>query len=165
MCYILTSSFSFSDRRDDALDRKRSVSGRDCQTRQLLDNDVRYYYCQTDTRDWDYCCRPGSKCGYSRNSEFPWCYVGDRDIDQWRPCDVSMVDEPERGRLDSLTSESSRIFTYDFDPDESKRAPDLDHTSLYNRLLNEDRFRDRFRDETVAASNVSTTAIKFGFDD
>ena len=33
-----------------------------------LNPDVHYWYCETEEGGgWDYCCRPGQRCGYSQN--------------------------------------------------------------------------------------------------
>ena len=33
-----------------------------------LNPDVNYWYCQTaEDGAWDYCCRPGQRCGFSQN--------------------------------------------------------------------------------------------------
>ena len=49
-----------------------SVGGRECLADLVIDPDAHYWYCQTDTSDWDYCCRPGSTCGYSNGYDFAW---------------------------------------------------------------------------------------------
>ena len=49
-----------------------SVAGAECKSGLIYDNDVRYYYCRTDDKEWDYCCRPDSVCGFSDGFDFPW---------------------------------------------------------------------------------------------
>ena len=49
-----------------------SVGGRACLDRRMMDPDARYWYCRTNTNDWDYACRPGSTCGYSDGYNFSW---------------------------------------------------------------------------------------------
>ena len=49
-----------------------SVGGRACLDRRMMDPDARYWYCRTNTNDWDYACRPGSSCGYSDGYNFSW---------------------------------------------------------------------------------------------
>ena len=63
----------FSDDYDESGIR-RTVNGQVCTTKRSFDDNVKYYYCHTGQGDdeWDYCCRPGTKCGYSKQSKFPW---------------------------------------------------------------------------------------------
>ena len=35
--------------------------------------------------NWDYCCQPASRCGYSEGFHYPWCHVGPESAGQWRP--------------------------------------------------------------------------------
>ena len=50
-----------------------SVGGRECRSGAQLNSDVRFWYCRTDgDSGWDYCCRPGNECGYSKGYEYPW---------------------------------------------------------------------------------------------
>ncbi len=64
-----------------------SVTGRPCRFGPRLNSDVRYWFCEVEeatTRGkgvgsggggeagWDYCCRPGSRCGYSQGYDYPW---------------------------------------------------------------------------------------------
>ena len=35
--------------------------------------------------NWDYCCQPASRCGYSEGFHYPWCHVGPESSGQWRP--------------------------------------------------------------------------------
>ena len=52
--------------------RQQAVSGINCNTNTVFDTRDKYWYCQTNDRDYEYCCRPGSSCGYSENYEYPW---------------------------------------------------------------------------------------------
>lgn len=49
-----------------------SVSGRKCLGGRVMDPSARYWYCRTDSNDWDYSCRPGSTCGYTDGYSFSW---------------------------------------------------------------------------------------------
>uniref|UniRef100_A0A1B6CQM5 Apple domain-containing protein n=1 Tax=Clastoptera arizonana TaxID=38151 RepID=A0A1B6CQM5_9HEMI len=65
-----------------------TVSGRPCKAGTFCTQnlDVGIWSCPVDDGDWDYCCRSGHQCGYSEGYNYPWCYVGAADRDQWRPC-------------------------------------------------------------------------------
>merc|ERR1712029_335584 len=109
-----------------------SVGGRACLDRRMMDPDARYWYCRTNTNDWDYACRPGSTCGYSDGYNFSWCYVGEAGYDQWRPCTFeaikgwkSSMQSPRQGRaLPALSLKN--------------QAPDIkNHTLPFSNLPNE----------------------------
>ncbi|KAG7206554.1 hypothetical protein KM043_000243 [Ampulex compressa] len=49
---------------------------------------VGFWSCETEESEngeWDYCCEPRHRCGFSQGYRHPWCYVGPQE-DQWRPC-------------------------------------------------------------------------------
>ena len=49
-----------------------AINGIRCNTQTVFDSRDKYWYCETNDRDYEYCCRPGSTCGYSKNSGYPW---------------------------------------------------------------------------------------------
>lgn len=68
-----------------------TVSGRPCRrgTTCSLHRDAGFWSCELEDGDvdsWDYCCRPDHHCGYSEDYQYPWCYVGNSNPEQWRPC-------------------------------------------------------------------------------
>ena len=71
--YFKTLFQSFSvDTKNCCFSELYSVGGRACLDRRMMDPDARYWYCRTNTNDWDYACRPGSTCGYSDGYNFSW---------------------------------------------------------------------------------------------
>ena len=52
--------------------RKTSVSGIRCSGGSVFDERDKFWYCQTNDRDYEYCCSPHSSCGYSKGFEQPW---------------------------------------------------------------------------------------------
>ncbi|XP_045028889.1 uncharacterized protein LOC116921299 isoform X2 [Daphnia magna] len=59
-----------------------------------------YWYCEIDNsyykfnNNWDYCCQPQSRCGYSDGYTYPWCMVGSEASGQWRPCSDRYAERP-----------------------------------------------------------------------
>ena len=60
-----------------------------------------YWYCEIDhssyykfNNNWDYCCQPQSRCGYSDGYNYPWCMVGSEASGQWRPCSDRYAERP-----------------------------------------------------------------------
>ncbi|XP_046459374.1 uncharacterized protein LOC124205873 isoform X2 [Daphnia pulex] len=60
-----------------------------------------YWYCEIDqtsyykfNNNWDYCCQPQSRCGYSDGYTYPWCMVGSVASGQWRPCSDRYAERP-----------------------------------------------------------------------
>lgn len=58
-------------------------------------------YCEIDqtsyykfNNNWDYCCQPQSRCGYSDGYTYPWCLVGSEASGQWRPCSDRYAERP-----------------------------------------------------------------------
>ncbi|KAJ8872285.1 hypothetical protein PR048_025887 [Dryococelus australis] len=71
--------------------QKFTVSGRPCRFGTFCtENRVAgFWSCELEGGDagsFDYCCRLGHHCGYSEGYNYPWCYVGSANRDQWRPC-------------------------------------------------------------------------------
>ncbi|XP_015363152.1 PREDICTED: uncharacterized protein LOC107161309 isoform X1 [Diuraphis noxia] len=64
-----------------------TVNGQPCRLGSYCTENVNMgiWSCPVDQGDWDYCCRPDHKCGYSEGVSYPWCHVG-KSTDQWRPC-------------------------------------------------------------------------------
>ena len=124
--------------------------------------------------EWDYCCRPGSQCGYSERSSFPWCYVGAAGNDQWRPCDPSMVQtevQSDRTRTffhpatqkaarrsskagdvlqdhETVLSYLNRTLLYDSEPEQSQMAPDLVKSSVTTHTFNSENGFDNSLDNS-----------------
>ncbi|KAF0725765.1 Uncharacterized protein FWK35_00031101, partial [Aphis craccivora] len=64
-----------------------TVNGQPCRPGSYCTENVNMgiWSCPVDQGDWDYCCRPDHKCGYSEGVSYSWCHVG-KSTDQWRPC-------------------------------------------------------------------------------
>lgn len=159
--------------------RSSSVNGRRCEGQTSFDRRDQYWYCQTNKRDWDYCCRPGSNCGYSKTYESPWCYVGDSRSDRWRPCDRNLVENDYVVR--DGRAQVSRKVIHSSEPNIDRRAPEKSRASWYNRNRLDSRLRgntdsdsffyDQNRERGKAnqvqplatSSNPTEAVVKFGF--
>ncbi|XP_065344573.1 uncharacterized protein LOC135942400 isoform X2 [Cloeon dipterum] len=67
-----------------------TVSGKPCAAGHVctMNPGAEFWSCPLDSnhgKDWDYCCSPTHRCGYSEGMQMPWCYVGLSKL-QWRPC-------------------------------------------------------------------------------
>lgn len=78
-----------------------TVSGFRCRlgSRCRPHRELGYWYCEISehnnyNNNWDYCCQPQSRCGYSDGFSYPWCYVGTEASGQWRPCSDRYADRP-----------------------------------------------------------------------
>ena len=75
--------------------------------------------------NWDYCCQPQSRCGYSDGFNYPWCYVGAELSGQWRPCSDRFAERPyaylHRSTPPNATDEAvAPVETNSFDPADQK---------------------------------------------
>ncbi|BES97279.1 PAN domain [Nesidiocoris tenuis] len=77
-----------------------TVNGQPCRAGTVctMNPEVGVWSCPVDNGDWDYCCRSGHHCGYSEGYNYPWCYVGSADRDQWRPCSDSYYPYAHSGK-------------------------------------------------------------------
>lgn len=107
-----------------------TVSGRRCKSGGKCSHksDIGIWSCPVEDGDWDYCCRPDHRCGYSEGYSYPWlafeyhisvfrqranilqteqiimyfncprCYVGSVSREQWRPCNEVYFPYKERKR-------------------------------------------------------------------
>ncbi|XP_014245868.1 uncharacterized protein LOC106664558 isoform X2 [Cimex lectularius] len=77
-----------------------TVNGFPCKTGTVCTQnpEVGVWTCPVENGDWDYCCRSGHQCGFSEGYNYPWCYVGSADKDQWRPCSDSYYPYAHSGR-------------------------------------------------------------------
>ncbi|KAL0268701.1 UNVERIFIED_CONTAM: hypothetical protein PYX00_010532 [Menopon gallinae] len=78
--------------------RHFTVRGWPCRigTQCQLNREAGFWSCPVeggDSGQWDYCCKPGHHCGFSRGYYYPWCYVGEASPDQWRPCSEQFYPE------------------------------------------------------------------------
>lgn len=77
-----------------------TVSGARCRpgSRCRPHRELGYWYCEineaNNVHNWDYCCQPNSKCGFSSGFHYPWCYVGPEASEQWRPCSDRYAERP-----------------------------------------------------------------------
>ncbi len=78
-----------------------TVSGIRCRagSRCRPHRELGYWYCEVNesnnfNNNWDYCCQPQSRCGYSNGFNYPWCYVGTEASGQWRPCSDRYAERP-----------------------------------------------------------------------
>jgi len=75
-----------------------TVSGKACRlgTKCEKNHIAGFYSCELEGGEvgsWDFCCRDDHPCGFSRDFDYPWCYVG-VEKEQWRSCSVSYVPLP-----------------------------------------------------------------------
>ncbi|CRL04014.1 CLUMA_CG017132, isoform A [Clunio marinus] len=75
-----------------------TVSGKACRygTRCEKNHIAGFYSCELEGGEvgsWDFCCRDDHQCGFSRDFDYPWCYVG-VEKEQWRSCSVSYIPVP-----------------------------------------------------------------------
>lgn len=72
-----------------------TVSGKACRvgTKCEKNHIAGFYSCELEGGEvgsWDFCCRDDHPCGFSRDFDYPWCYVG-VEKEQWRSCSVSYI--------------------------------------------------------------------------
>lgn len=51
-----------------------TVNGQPCRSGSYCtqNTNIDIWSCPVDQGDWDYCCRPDHKCGYSEGVNYPW---------------------------------------------------------------------------------------------
>ncbi|XP_076679293.1 uncharacterized protein LOC143374759 isoform X3 [Andrena cerasifolii] len=95
--------FSTPHPRDLSIFRRYTVNGHPCKNGSVCQrNEIAgYWSCEIEENEqgagmepnWDYCCEPNHRCGFSQGYHYPWCYVGSND-DQWRPCSETYYPYP-----------------------------------------------------------------------